>query len=546
MPSSAAGPSSSSCWAAVAVVGVLAATRLPSLLVNSFAVPGTDSDRAASCSRHFGERPDGTFTVVFRVRHPRDARAARRLQRRLAAAARAVPTARGAASCARAAGSSSATSRPARPPAREGLHDDAAARAARRRRPARRSSPASRRSSTTSTRSSPPTCAAARRSRVPVALLVLLAVFGLSLAVAIPFVVRRLHDRRRRSPSSTSSRTSSRWRPYVTNLVELIGLGLAIDYSLLDRPPLPRGARPRRDAATTRSCARWRPPAAPSSFSGVAVAIGLGLLLLVPVPFIRSIGRRRPPRPARLDRRRADAAAGAALAARRARGGRAGPRATAGAGSGSGFARLRSCAGRVPVLAAATALLLAARAARARGCTLVPGSISGIPSSRRVGARARRSCATASAPGASRRRTSSSTPARRRRAATPVRRAIERLADELFHDPEVLVVASGTRPPYVDASGRYARVIVVGPARVRRRGDAALRRPAARHARPARALPGRRRASTRAARRRRASTSSTAVRRLPVARRSRVLVAHLPRAAARVPLARAAAEGGRS
>jgi putative drug exporter of the RND superfamily len=46
--------------------------------------------------------------------------------------------------------------------------------------------------------------------------------------------------------------------------------------------------------------------------------------------------------------------------------------------------------------------------------------------------------------------------------AGPARAAISRLADRLFHDPEVLIVASGTRPPFVDASGRYARVIVAG------------------------------------------------------------------------------------
>ena len=44
----------------------------------------------------------------------------------------------------------------------------------------------------------------------------------------------------------------------------------------------------------------------------------------------------------------------------------------------------------------------------------------------------------------------------------PARAAIDRLADGLFHDPEVFVVASGSRPPYVDRTRRYARVIVVG------------------------------------------------------------------------------------
>ena len=46
--------------------------------------------------------------------------------------------------------------------------------------------------------------------------------------------------------------------------------------------------------------------------------------------------------------------------------------------------------------------------------------------------------------------------------ARPSRAAIARLADDLFHDPEVLIVASGKRKPYVSADGRYARVIVAG------------------------------------------------------------------------------------
>ena len=37
-----------------------------------------------------------------------------------------------------------------------------------------------------------------------------------------------------------------------------------------------------------------------------------------------------------------------------------------------------------------------------------------------------------------------------------------RLARELLKDPEVFVVAIGTRSPYLDSSGRYDRVLVVG------------------------------------------------------------------------------------
>ncbi len=49
------------------------------------------------------------------------------------------------------------------------------------------------------------------------------------------------------------------------------------------------------------------------------------------------------------------------------------------------------------------------------------------------------------------------------RARAPVVTAASlRLAREILGDPEVFLVAIGSRPPYLDASGRYARVIVVG------------------------------------------------------------------------------------
>jgi RND superfamily putative drug exporter len=43
-----------------------------------------------------------------------------------------------------------------------------------------------------------------------------------------------------------------------------------------------------------------------------------------------------------------------------------------------------------------------------------------------------------------------------------VQHAIARLAGGLIEDPEPLVVASGSRSPYTDPTGRYARLIVVG------------------------------------------------------------------------------------
>ena len=76
---------------------------------------------------------------------------------------------------------------------------------------------------------------------------------------------------------------------YVTNLVQLIGLGIAIDYSLLIvyryREELERGDP--KDEAIVRTMATAGRAVV---FSGVTVAIGLALLLFMPLPFMVSMG----------------------------------------------------------------------------------------------------------------------------------------------------------------------------------------------------------------------------------------------------------------
>ena len=82
-------------WVVAAGLAVWAATQLHDRLQTSFAVPGTESARAAATLEdRFGVRPDGTFTVVFPVAHPSDPSVRTRLQQRLDRAARAVPTGR--------------------------------------------------------------------------------------------------------------------------------------------------------------------------------------------------------------------------------------------------------------------------------------------------------------------------------------------------------------------------------------------------------------------------------------------------------------------
>ena len=76
---------------------------------------------------------------------------------------------------------------------------------------------------------------------------------------------------------------------YITNLVSLIGLGIAIDYSLLMvyrfREEL-RAGKPTDDAIVRTVATAGRAVV----FSGTAVAIGLALLLFMPLPFMRGFG----------------------------------------------------------------------------------------------------------------------------------------------------------------------------------------------------------------------------------------------------------------
>ena len=96
---------------------------------------------------------------------------------------------------------------------------------------------------------------------------------------------------------------------YVTNIVALIGLAIAVDYSMLVvfryREELAHTEDPYEALKTTMATAGRA-----TLFSGMVVAIGLALLVFMPLPFMRSMGDRRHARAAGLDRRLRDAAAG--------------------------------------------------------------------------------------------------------------------------------------------------------------------------------------------------------------------------------------------
>jgi len=276
-------------WLVVLLAGGFASTKLNHLLANSFTVPGTDSERVRTVlSRDFGDRSDGSFTVVFQVPSSGDAALRRSLQQRVDRAAHVVPTAH--ATALRAGGpyllygdvASTLTLSDAK-----GYADDLLKAVG-----------------------EPPrvhtyvTGAAAIQAgldpifnsdlargesiALPIALLVLLAVFGLSWAITMPLLFA----------GSTIMGTLGivyllahelTMATYVTNLVQLIGLGIAIDYSLLivyrfreelERPGSVDDAIVRTMGTAGRAVI----------FSGGTVAIGLALLVAMPIPFMRSMG----------------------------------------------------------------------------------------------------------------------------------------------------------------------------------------------------------------------------------------------------------------
>jgi RND superfamily putative drug exporter len=122
---------------------------------------------------------------------------------------------------------------------------------------------------------------------IPIALLILLFVFG-TLSVLLPLVFALV---------AIPTTLAIVWifanfmelSTYLENMVMLIGLGIAVDYSLL----IVYRFREERQAGGTRDEAILRTMTTAGRaviFSGTAVAIGLALMLAMPLPFMRGFG----------------------------------------------------------------------------------------------------------------------------------------------------------------------------------------------------------------------------------------------------------------
>jgi RND superfamily putative drug exporter len=290
---------------------------------------------------------------------------------------------------------------------------------------------------------------------IPLAVLVLALVLGFSLALAIPVFFAACTI----AGTLALLYVTARFVPvtsYATNLVELIGLGLAIDYSLLivSRFREEVAEDDAVDAAVVRTMAGAGRAVV---FSGLAVAVGLALLFFVPVPFIRTLGLAGlliplvsiagavTLQPALLS------VCGRRLV-RRERPRRREP-----------WAALARTIMRRPlaVLVPTVAVLLAA-ATPVFAMHVTPGSLSSLPRS----TEATRGFAILSdtfGPGALTPTEVVVDTGRPGAARAPrIHAELDAVANRLLRDREVSVVAIGSNATYVSPDGRYARMLVVG------------------------------------------------------------------------------------
>lgn len=275
-------------WVAAFLAAGWATTQLSDLLTNRFALPGTDAERAEKILEEgFGQRSVGSFTLV--ARSDGDAKA---IVPQVAAAARRatakLPT--GAFVGAQAVNDDvvTATIISSLEPADAKRRTDAM-------RAAVGSIPGAELYLTgqaaTEHDLDPVFAEDLKRGEfyiaVPIAILLLIWTFG-TLAFFLPFAFAVVTIPTTLGLVYLFARQME-LTTYITNLVSLVGLGIAVDYSLLVvyrfREELRRGGDV--DAAIIRT---MNTAGRAVVFSGTAVAIGLALLLFMPLPFMRGFG----------------------------------------------------------------------------------------------------------------------------------------------------------------------------------------------------------------------------------------------------------------
>ena len=447
-------------WALVVVAGALGATHLSARLTTSLSVPGSSSERAnAVLVRAFHENVEGTFTVVVRTGHSTPNALAREVTR----AARAVP------------GTTVSLEKSAfgllyvNVTTPDNLETAAA------------QTPVLRRAliaagATHALVTGPP---ALEYDLAPVlasdlrhgellalglALVLLLVALGLCGALLVPLVVAVATAA---GALGLVDLIARHWSMvlYTPNVVELIALGLAVDYSLLlvhrFRSEVRAPGATSTDAVVTTMSSAGRTVVV----SGAVVAVGLASLFLAPVPFLRSLGVAGLCVPA--------VAIAGALTLQPALLSLLGARGVAPVGpagllaghdplSGPFASVTRRVLARPAVVAVATTVALLGLSSGALWLRVTPASETAIPGGL-PSAKALALVRTTIGPGVA-------TPievvidtGRSGGATTSGQRAARvRLATAILQDPETFVVAIGAVAPFVDRTARYERIFVVG------------------------------------------------------------------------------------
>ena len=290
-------------WLVLFALGGYGASHLGELLTNRFSVPGSDAERGLDLLKeHFNERADGAFTLVFQSGRPIvvASRPGGRPAATLSPAFRAEAT--------RAVAQASSAVEGAKPgPVLYAAPNLAYAQI---NTPLQNQDAAKK---TPAIRAATPTLPGiatyltgfpainhdtqkiysedltqGETIAIPIALIVMAFMFGTLAGIAVPFAFAAV---------TIPSTLGAVWIAahfmdmaiYVTNIVTLIGLAIAIDYSMLVvfryREELEKHDSPREALVETMKTAGRA-----TLFSGSVVAIGLALLVFMPVPFMRSMG----------------------------------------------------------------------------------------------------------------------------------------------------------------------------------------------------------------------------------------------------------------
>jgi RND superfamily putative drug exporter len=275
-------------WVVIALAGTISGARLSGLLTTSLTVPGTNSAQADAILIHnFHENTEGTFTVVvpFKQATTKEITA---LEAKIKNAASKIPT--GTISEERAVGGilyanvntslNLSQAANATGTLRHALHDEGLSSALVTGPPALQHD------------ITPVLTSDLHRGEILAALLalaLLLTVLGACWAVMIPYLVAGA------TTAGTLSVVYLLAHPflmvlYVSNVIELIGLALAIDYSLLMVHRFRTEVNRENVSVDEAIIATMNSAGRTVVLSGAAVAIGLATLFIVPVPFVRSLG----------------------------------------------------------------------------------------------------------------------------------------------------------------------------------------------------------------------------------------------------------------